>query len=130
MSKSKVLKSKLSQHTFPTNNIGTKKEGTADTNPTSKYSNSVKCWKIYYQSFILFYLASDTHKNMCVKVRCEIWHHILVKQKEFWKKKTSYRLKGTTIPRIRVSQKGEYNRKNSSPHRLLGFVASHKLGET
>lgn len=33
---------KVKEFTFPTKSIGIKKEGTAETNPKSRYSNSVK----------------------------------------------------------------------------------------
>lgn len=40
--------------------------------------------------------------------------------------KSSYNLKGTTIPRRRVSQKGMQRRKNISPHLLLGLIENQR----
>ena len=39
--KSKKGLNKVEEFTFPTKSIGIKKEGTAETNPKSRYSNSV-----------------------------------------------------------------------------------------
>lgn len=52
---------------------------------------------------------------------------IMAKSKYSSSLKFSYNLKGTTIPRHRVSQNGVYKRKNHSPHLLLGFWANHLL---
>lgn len=39
--------------TFPTNNIGIKKDGTAATKPRSKYSNSVKLCQFYHNNILI-----------------------------------------------------------------------------
>jgi hypothetical protein len=45
-----IQRIKIEVFTFPTNSIGNKKEGTAETNPISKYSHSVKLCQLQQKS--------------------------------------------------------------------------------
>jgi hypothetical protein len=48
------------------------------------------------------------------------------KQRETARIRTSYSLNGTITPSNDTIQTGPYNRKKTSHHRLLGFVANHR----